>query len=214
MANRTKLIVVSGMHRSGTSFLSRIISRLGAFFPGPLIKSDAFNPAGYLENISITSIHDQLLVDLGRTWSGRNGHQPLPEQWRSHPSTISASRKVKTLLDDYLSEDHSCIAIKDPRISLLLPFWHDVCRKIDADVVFVFALRHPAAVAESLVRRDQFTVGMNIWRSQLLWRRYNSAIVEESDDTGPVFFEHTSWKTAPEKQMQRLCSCTGLRVGA
>ena len=214
MPSPTKLIVVSGMHRSGTSFLSRIVSRLGAFFPGPLIESDEFNPAGYLENIPITSIHDQLLVDLGRTWSGRNGHQPLPEAWMSHPSTLSASKKVKALLDDYLSEGHSCIAIKDPRISLLLPLWYDVCRNIDAEIVFVFALRHPAAVAKSLVRRDQFTVGMSIWRSQLLWRRYNSAIVEGFGDTGPVFFDHTSWKTAPEKQIQRLCSYTGLRTEA
>ena len=212
MTTRTKLVVVSGMHRSGTSFLSQIISRLGAFFPGPLIDADEFNLNGYLENTLITSIHDQLLVDLGRTWSGRNGHQPLPKAWMSHPSTLSASRKVKALLNGYLSKDHSCIAIKDPRISLLLPFWYDICREIDTETVFVFALRHPADVAKSLVRRDQFTVGMNSWRSQLLWKRYNSAIVEESGDTRPVFFEHTSWKTAPEKQMQRLCSCTGLRT--
>ena len=212
MKSATKLIIVSGMHRSGTSFLSQVISRLGVFFPGPLIGASDSNPNGHLENALITSIHDQLLVDLGRTWSGRNGHQPLPDGWRAHTATTSAYRQVKTALNDYLSEGRPCIAIKDPRISLLLPFWQDICQDLDIEKTFLFALRHPQEVVQSLVRRDQFTVGMNAWRGQLLWQRYNAAIIETLGDIQPLFFDHVTWQKSPEMQLRRLCSHLGLNA--
>ena len=212
MKSSTKLIIVSGMHRSGTSFLSQIIARLGVFFPGPLIGPNDSNANGHLENSLVTTIHDQLLVDLGRTWSGRNGHQPLPDGWQTRPATTSAYQQVKSLLENYLSEGHPYIGIKDPRISLLLPFWREICEDLEIDKTFLFALRHPKEVAQSLVRRDQFTVGMNAWRSQLLWRRYNAAILETLGEIQPLFLDHVTWQTSPELQLDRLSSHLGLHA--
>lgn len=212
MKSTTKLIIISGMHRSGTSFFSQIVSHLGVCFPGPLIDANESNPDGHLENASVTSIHDQLLVDLGRTWSGRNGHQSLPDDWQSHTATTSAYQRIKTVLNEYLTEGHAHIAIKDPRISLLLPFWRDLCDDLNVERSFLFAIRHPREVVQSLVRRDQFTVGMNAWRSQLLWWRYNSAILDASDMIQPSFFDHANWQKTPTEQLQRLSSILGLRV--
>ena len=58
------LILVVGMHRSGTSLLGSILGALGVALPGPLIPGDQHNPAGYFERSDITALQEELLIDL------------------------------------------------------------------------------------------------------------------------------------------------------
>ena len=62
------LILVVGMHRSGTSLLGSILGALGVALPGPLIPGDQHNPAGYFERSDITALQEELLIDLQRWW--------------------------------------------------------------------------------------------------------------------------------------------------
>ena len=64
--NSPPLILVVGMHRSGTSLLGSILEALGVAMPGPLIPGDHHNPGGYFERSDITSLQEELLIDLQR----------------------------------------------------------------------------------------------------------------------------------------------------
>jgi len=59
-------------------------------------------------------------------------------------------------------------AFKDPRTSLLLPFWKQVFEYCDFQVCYIIATRNPLSVVRSLARRDSF----DEVKSYLLWFKY------------------------------------------
>ena len=59
-------------------------------------------------------------------------------------------------------------AIKDPRCSRLLPLWLELCRELAIPLRLLLAVRDPAEVVTSLVRRDGPLVGMDANRAQQL----------------------------------------------
>ena len=65
----SRSIIVLGMHRSGTSALTGVLSYLGAD-PGPsLIPGiEGINPKGFWEHSEIVKVHNNLLTALGSSW--------------------------------------------------------------------------------------------------------------------------------------------------
>jgi len=94
------LILITGMHRSGTSLLGSILPACGVTMPGPLISGDHNNPEGYFERSDITELQEQLLIDLNRWWPSVNGLQELPNNWLETTAGQDASHKLHALLQD------------------------------------------------------------------------------------------------------------------
>ena len=92
------LILVLGMHRSGTSLLGGVLQHLGLALPGEVIRADQHNPAGYFEWDQIVEIQERLLIDLGRWWPSQQGCLPLPRDWLLHPATLAAREQIRALL--------------------------------------------------------------------------------------------------------------------
>lgn len=78
---RPSLLLVVGMHRSGTSLLGGILQRLGVSLQGDTITGDQHNPEGYFEWDAVVAIQERLLIDLERWWPAAEGTQALPEHW-------------------------------------------------------------------------------------------------------------------------------------
>jgi hypothetical protein len=158
---------VIGMHRSGTSFAARSLSLLGVSLgdeqammpPGP------DNLAGYWEIQRIKEFDDELLSHLGGAWD----FPPVLAPGWEHDSSLEpfrqrAAQVVSESFGGDLSGSVHC-AIKDPRLSLLLPFWRTVL-PVGATIVMV---RNPREVASSLgVRR----YSVSPVQSAVLWLRY------------------------------------------
>ena len=73
------MIIICGMHRSGTSMTARILNDLGLDFGDEelLLKGDKWNEKGYYENCEILDVNNQML--LGRTATAKNwiaAHEP------------------------------------------------------------------------------------------------------------------------------------------
>lgn len=64
---RTAILVV-GMHRSGTSALTRVISLLGADLPTNLALENADNETGHWESRDIYRLNGDMMASAGRTW--------------------------------------------------------------------------------------------------------------------------------------------------
>src|ERR1700749_1466851 len=60
-----RAVVVLGMHRSGTSALTRVINLLGADLPSKLIPANVANEAGFFESNDLMIVHEQLLSSAG-----------------------------------------------------------------------------------------------------------------------------------------------------
>ncbi len=58
-------ILVTGMHRSGTSALARTLSLMGAALPDELVPPNPGNPDGHWEPQGMVDLNDRMLADAG-----------------------------------------------------------------------------------------------------------------------------------------------------
>jgi hypothetical protein len=153
------------MHRSGTSFAAHALQLLGVSLGNPdyLMAPGRDNPSGYWENQPIKSLDDELLAELGGSWD-----QPpvLGPGWEHAPELDELRREADAILERSFGPagGEGFLAWKDPRLSLLLPFWQTV-RPVTATVLLV---RHPTEVASSLAARN----GIETPQAAVLWLRY------------------------------------------
>jgi hypothetical protein len=157
-----KIVCITGMHRSGTSVVARVVNLLGVYLgqEGEHIPASRNNPRGFWESKPIKDFNAQLLKQLGGSW-----HSPpiLPDGWQQAGELDPLRKKAAALLNRVLG--HVDVGgWKDPRTSLVLPFW----RTVTPVEHTVLTLRHPQEVAASLVARN----GFGPERSAQLWLRY------------------------------------------
>jgi hypothetical protein len=141
-------ILVSGMHRSGTSAITRVLSLLGAALPGELIEAKSDNERGFWEGRSVIDLDESVLARFGSWWGGWESVEP--RQLRRSKRLV---QRARTLIREEFP-DNDLIVLKDPRVSRLLPLWQRALDEEGFRCVHVVALRHPGAVAGSLEARN------------------------------------------------------------
>lgn len=161
---RPVALLVAGMHRSGTSAVVRALNLLGAALPSTLLAPDAGNPAGYWESPEVIRLNDEALASAGLSWDATAA---LPPDWFASPAATAFERRVTALLTREFT-GAPLFAVKDPRLCRLLPAWLRAVEALGVRPVVVLPVRHPAAVARSLARRD----GMPAAHALQLWLRH------------------------------------------
>jgi hypothetical protein len=170
------VVCVSGMHRAA-SFAARVIELLGVSLgdaPG-LMGPGPDNAAGYFENRAVTELDDVLLAELGGSWDRPPVLRP---GWEHDPALDHFREQASAIVRDTFGPagtSPGTIGFKDPRLSLLLPFWRTVL-PIRATIVLV---RDPHEVIASLGRR-KFRVDPT--QSAVLWVRYLLAATRHDPD--------------------------------
>jgi hypothetical protein len=159
-----RAIVVLGMHRSGTSALTRVISLLGADLPKDLIPANVANEAGFWESHELMVIHDELLASAGSYWD--DWRRLNPDWYRSPAAAAFHERVLSVLRNDYASSQ--LFVIKDPRVCRFWPFYRETLDKFGAWPAAVIPIRNPLEVMASLRQRDKFVST----KTFLLWLRH------------------------------------------
>jgi GT2 family glycosyltransferase len=199
------LILLVGMHRSGTSLLGSLLDAIDIRTPGPLIQADQHNPQGYYERHDITALQEQLLITLGHWWPSQAGVAPLPSTWLQHPATRQAALQLEELLAQEMAQQPGPWAIKDPRSSLLLPLWREVAGRLQLPMQLVLTVRDPAEVMTSLLQRDRDATGMTAWRAQQLWWRHHHSLLLERGDLPLQVVHYSRWfHTDNHRQLDAL----------
>lgn len=140
-------VAVLGMSRSGTSSVAGVFHASG-FHLGrnqELMPADDRNPIGYHENLRVVAENEQILQSAGGTWFD----PPADHELLLQASAPSAIREL--VLKIRADAEGAPIAIKDPRIGVLLAVWEEVVPDLLHPVLVV---RNPAEVAASLASRD------------------------------------------------------------
>ncbi|RVA03363.1 sulfotransferase, partial [Mesorhizobium sp. M7A.F.Ca.US.001.02.1.1] len=192
-AKRT-CIMVLGMHRSGTSALTRAINLLGAELPKNLLGANPSNPAGHWEPARLIELHDQMLAEAGSSW----------DDWRSFdPNDLGAQRlrfykaEIARLIDEEYGSA-PLFVLKEPRISRFVPLYAEIFKRMRIDVRYVLIERNPLAVIASLANRDGFTTGF----SSLLWLRHELEAERATRDWPRIFVSYEAmlddWRTGIE----------------
>ena len=209
MVSPSPLILVVGMHRSGTSLLGSMLPQLGIALPGPLLGADQHNPEGYFERGDVTELQEELLIELGHWWPSREGVQPLPAHWLQHPASQRCKAELRRLLSREQALQQGPWAIKDPRTSLLLPLWRQLSTELRLPLQLVLSVRHPREVMRSLLQRDRSAAGMTAWRAQQLWWRHNLQILRDAEGLPLHVIHYCRWFSDPQPQLERLAEACG-----
>jgi glycosyltransferase involved in cell wall biosynthesis len=165
------VVVITGMHRSGTSVVAQALGRSGLFLGDDLKGPSRFNPEGYFEDLAFIRFHEDLLEANGAAWDAGDSLNALQ-------IPHSYERKARDLVARK-SSGRSVWGWKDPRSTLFLELWDRVL----PEARWVFAARRPAEVVSSMLNRgDLKRFSVNPVRRALgalrLWVAYNRRIVE------------------------------------
>ncbi|MCZ7531707.1 MAG: hypothetical protein M5U31_16060 [Acidimicrobiia bacterium] len=157
-------VFVLGMHRSGTSSVTRLIDLLGVPVGEPQLPPQPDNPSGFWEVASLMEVNDDLLARLGGWW---DAPPDLPDGWESDQSLDDLRSRAAEVFR--AAHPGTTWVWKDPRVCLLLPFWRPLTGSSDVAMV---VLRNPLDVAHSLNRRAQISIPYGL----ALWERYLRAM--------------------------------------
>ena len=159
-------VIVAGMHRSGTSALTRVLASLGCTLPKTLMEPNEYNTEGYWESAAVAALNDAILESAGSTW---DDWEPFNPEWRSSPVAETFRDRAQRVLEDEFG-DSRLFVLKDPRACRLLPFWTEALATFGADAHVVLPIRNPLEVADSLRERDTIdpSVGLLLWLRNVL----------------------------------------------
>lgn len=164
---RGTVIIVLGMHRSGTSCLAGILQHAGVVL-GDVVGRTFYNQRGNQEHARIVQLNDAVLARNGGAWD----KPPLRVEWDAKLA------KIRDMVVSSFAQE-PLWGFKDPRTLLTLPFWLQGLG--GREVRFVGSLRHPLAVARSLRARQP---ELSLEAGLLLWSLYNFKLLELLEQSG------------------------------
>jgi hypothetical protein len=131
-----KAVIITGMHRSGTSAVSGALAQMDVDFGKNLTSPSRHNPKGYFEHPEIVALHDSLLQALGSCW---DDYLALPSGWAANEIT----REIRSSLIAILKRDFGeapLFGVKDPRLCRLMPLWFPIFETLPAEPHFVLTI--------------------------------------------------------------------------
>lgn len=167
-------LLVLGMHRSGTSVVTQLLSIAGAKLPDDLLGANPGNEFGHFEPKWMIERDDRLLQDLGNSW----------DEW----SRIDLDAAPREVVRAYVADlgnfvarergDAALMVLKEPRICRILPLVLQALAAEKTEPLIVIPYRNPLEVAGSLQARDKMSPREGV----LLWLRH--LIDAERDSRG------------------------------
>jgi len=196
MLMQKHIVVVLGMHRSGTSVITRALKALNIDLGDRLIPSHNDNKKGYWEDIDINNLNVKILSHLGYNW--QTLVPVLPEEVIELTKTKFKDRAIQILNGKLLNT--YIFGLKDPRINRLLPFWKDVFDSMRVKVSYIIACRNPMSVARSLKKRD----GFEFEKSYFLWTEHTILSLYYTQHDNRIIVDYDNIIENPEIEITRL----------
>ena len=199
------LVVILGMHRSGTSAMARALQVMGVHLGDRLMAPNAdVNAKGFWEDIDVNELNIEMLTSLGSDWFHA---APLQTEelalLRARGYVLRAVELLRQKLRAY-----TLFGFKDPRVAKLLPFWLSVFALCDCEVGFLISLRHPRSVMKSLAKRD----GIDAEQSYLLWLSYLIDSLTHSAGARRVIVDYDRLMQEPEGELRRAAAVFALEI--
>ncbi|MCC0176132.1 sulfotransferase [Waterburya agarophytonicola K14] len=164
MGNNRNVVVITGMHRSGTSLTTSLLQSAGIFVGDRLLGDNLSNPRGHFEDLDFAEFHQSILQSQGvcsEGWIDNTSKEIQPKYLE----------KARDLIEQ--RNEHLVWGWKDPRTALFLDFWSELI----PDAKYIFIYRSPWEVADSLYRRGDALFQTNPEIAIRTWINYNQKIL-------------------------------------
>lgn len=162
-----RILIITGMHRSGTSLVAHYLKECGLYIGDNLFNQRKGNPLGHFEDLEFLYFHKRMLRE--------NGIDKFPTSDSGLPIHLNGPNRIEGIQMVARRMERRQWGWKDPRTTLFLEFWSGILK--NARYLFIF--RHPSEVAQSLVRRgtdadilEMPVIGLKAWRV------YNNQILQ------------------------------------
>ena len=160
----TPVIVVTGMHRSGTSLVASLLQSAGVNIGRRLMNAGEGNVKGHFEDLDFVDLHESILKSQGfskQGWILQNGIT-VQEQYLSRTKEMIKNRQGNIW------------GWKDPRTTLFIDFWQEQI----PNIFYIFIFRSPWEVIDSLYRRGDEVFLNNPNFALDVWVNYNKTIID------------------------------------
>jgi len=204
-SEKKRLIVVLGMHRSGTSAITRSLRVMGVELGDTLMPAiEGINDKGFWEDLDLFTLNNELLRMVESDW-----HYLAPieladvEILRKNGSFDKAGALLHRKLDK-----KTIFGFKDPRVAKLFRFWKEVFIHCQLDTSCVLAVRHPLSIVMSLNKRD----GFDPEKSYFLWLGHVIESLAGSTGFRRVLVDYDNLMQSPEVEINRVARELDLEI--
>jgi hypothetical protein len=203
VVQRRPIVLVLGMHRSGTSLCSHLLSALGVDMADEIagpghISPAPDNPRGHWERWEIVEFHDRILRLFNRDYFGRFHDFALPVAWWADPRIAQIRREIVAFLEQRM--DDSYFGFKDPRTVRLMPVWQQIINELKLAPKVVLCLRNPAQVARSLHARE----GLDPANGEYRWLVHMIDFFRYGSNFEFCVVEYEGWFDNPAANIEKL----------
>jgi glycosyltransferase involved in cell wall biosynthesis len=200
----TRIIVVLGMHRSGTSAVTKSLELLGANLGIQLHQARFDNPTGFWEDVEVVRINESLLSHYQSSWQ-LFAEEPMHEL-SDHPLSEIFEKAVELVRSR--AHQYGLWAFKDPRTARFIPFWKHVLSSAGLEPLFVITCRNPLSVAASLAARDELPTA----KCAYLWTQHMLPTLRDTVGNRRVIVDYDVFLSDPLAQVCRIATALGLPV--
>jgi glycosyltransferase involved in cell wall biosynthesis len=208
---KPRQIAITGMHRSGTSLLSSLLIKLGVDFGDNFIPSNDDQPRGYFEDSQLVALHrrwfSRVLEAIPNGWHdwGWNPSRSLSclglWNWEIEAQGWLSSRQSSYILRNksYYTEGWGW---KDPRTTLLIPFWQKCCPTLKIIGIY----RTPWDLSDALQRLTYPFFRLHPECIIPIWQLYNERLVEfaEARPESCIILHAESLAKEPQRLLEIL----------
>ena len=158
-------LIITGMHRSGTSLTASLLQSAGVNIGDRLMGQNTGNNKGHFEDLDFVEFHQQVLKSQKlhpAGWTEQNQIEVQPQHLAAAQGILAAR------------QDLPLWGWKDPRTTLFLNFWSDLI----PDAGYILLYRSPWEVVDSLFRRGDVFFKDNLSATVSQWCNYNRAVLD------------------------------------
>ena len=153
-------VLIVGAPRSGTSATTGVLQILGLELGEDLVGPEHDNIKGHFEDASTVNLNRALIRSFGI-----HPHEPikLSLNTQTEKSVHFVKNKVKQHIQQrFINYDYTFFGLKNPLVTLLLPFYVQVLQEFGYQVKLILVLRNPLEVALSLQKRVKFELSRTL----------------------------------------------------
>jgi hypothetical protein len=164
-----KVLIITGMHRSGTSLTANYLKECGLYMGENFYSSNISSPIsafdGHHEDLDFLNFHRHVLA--------KKYISEFPTHSFRLPVKVGKRDRATALELIATRANQPQWGWKDPRTSLFLDFWDGILE----NARYLFLYRQPLAVVDSLIRRGTGKIANYPLAALKSWRVYNQQIL-------------------------------------